>query len=530
MITRAFIKSILLLSLLGYITHRAHSFTSLSSISKFQNKKSIHLTYFNNHHQQQNQRRICHLFAEKNPSPKSKSQNTAVIEEEEEEKEEEEDTADVYGAEFFGGASKKEEYFDIEVENRAEKVFEQKLRVKKSNDDPLIQSKLDFIEGADEDSLARKWMEKLQTEINQVLKRKKSKKGKKGKKVEKEKVVDYESQCYSPDVIWETPLDVKASSPIKELQAIKDFYSTIALSIVSAKTLSSANQLQIQWEFSVNWPNAWEAQVFIPGSSILTLSLDNSRITSQKDSLKQPLLANLATQLIPRFWDLYHIGMTPSAELIPKVPPTSSTQSKSFFASYDIQEIPSRLVYKPTLIDASGRMERQAQALPNHAFTTIIRTAGTKKHKFVPTSPVEVSLERIQGEKKNRITWTLGVPPRLSSLLDLPLPVVEDPEGDTPEGAAAVYEYQSRRRVATIPFGGSPQDVDVDKVRKKLYEEVVRDGWRVKCSKNTERPMFFFWSNDVKACFTEKGLGMAVYVWSPKWAKCNSVGIELEMD
>jgi len=57
---------------------------------------------------------------------------------------------------------------------------------------------------------------------------------------------------------------------------------------------------------------------------------------------------------------------------------------------------------------------------------------------------------------------------------------------------------QKRRRVATIPFGGDPQDEHVGEVRKKLYEAVTQDGLVPKLDEDG-RPMFFL--DDSKACF-----------------------------
>ena len=87
---------------------------------------------------------------------------------------------------------------------------------------------------------------------------------------------------------------------------------------------------------------------------------------------------------------------------------------------------------------------------------------------------------------------------------------------------------RSRRRVATVPYGGTPQDVEIADVRKKLYEQVTKDGLKPKVDADG-RPQFFFLLNCVKACYTEEGLGMCVYEWRPEFVKPNEVGIELEM-
>ena len=82
--------------------------------------------------------------------------------------------------------------------------------------------------------------------------------------------------------------------------------------------------------------------------------------------------------------------------------------------------------------------------------------------------------------------------------------------------------------MATVAYGGNgPQDAEIANVRKRLYESVVKDGLQPKLDENG-RPIFFFWQNGVKACYTEEGLGMAVYEWRPTFAKSDEVGIELE--
>ena len=90
--------------------------------------------------------------------------------------------------------------------------------------------------------------------------------------------------------------------------------------------------------------------------------------------------------------------------------------------------------------------------------------------------------------------------------------------------------FQPRRRIATIPYGGDPQDEEIAAVRQKLYEQVVvRDGHKPKTDTNG-RPVFFFVQNAVKACYTEEGMGMVVYEWRPQFTQPSEVGIELELE
>jgi len=434
------------------------------------------------------------MFVKTDPT---KEKSSTVIDEDLELSEDE-----VYGAKFFGGNTNKEEFYDPVAEAEADKLFSSQYV-------PTTQSKLTF----SEDGLARDIVERLQNEVNTVLK--------KGGDI----TATSSSGIYSPNLRWETPLEKKTGTPLGELRSALEFYRDVQLSIISGQMLpSSNNQILIRWELSLIWPNFLDSRILLTGTSTLTVNDSTSNdllITSQKDSLDVPLSTTFPSQLTPRFWDLYHIGMTPSAELVPLIP--TSTQ-KGLFARYELHEIPPRLVYRPRIRDVGGRTAREAQALPNHSFTTVIKTMGPKKQKYVTTCPVEVAIEK-NGEGENEIVWTVGVPPLVSSRDELPLPCLEEDEEEV-EGATACYEYQPRRLVATLPFGGYPQDEGVAKVRKELYDAVVADGLKVK---GKGKPQFFFWQHDAKACFVEDGLGMAVYEWRPKLSRSNNIGLELEL-
>lgn len=204
---------------------------------------------------------------------------------------------------------------------------------------------------------------------------------------------------------------------------------------------------------------------------------------------------------------------------------------------------------------------------------------GRKKEAFVPVSPIEVGIAKVAAEDGGgqRVTWSVPVPPEVASRAVLPLPAPEEEDAedaedapgagtDGPEGLGAVagppltvatdapatfappvgrsarpppapptdlacgYALRPARLVATLPYGGSPQDAEVTDLRRRLYQEAVeRDGFVPKLDPATGRPVFFFWMNDAKACFTRAGgLGMAVYEWRAKASRSNEVGLELE--
>merc|ERR1712238_600136 len=157
-----------------------------------------------------------------------------------------------------------------------------------------------------------------------------------------------------------------------------------------------------------------------------------------------------------------------------------------------------------------------------HAFCSQIKTAGAKEQRYLPTTPVEVALSRSRKGTDTIISWNIAIPPECVNYSDtLPLP--------GPDEETDAEMYQPRRLCATLQYGGNPQDEKVTDLRKSLYNQVTKDGYKPKLVNG--RPKFFFLQNDAKACFTaDGGLGMVVYDWRLELTQSNEVGIELELE
>ena len=70
---------------------------------------------------------------------------------------------------------------------------------------------------------------------------------------------------------------------------------------------------------------------------------------------------------------------------------------------------------QPTIEDSGGRETRAAQSIPNHAFTSIIKTTGPTAQRYITTSPVEVSISRTASSSKSLISWNIPLPPELEN-------------------------------------------------------------------------------------------------------------------
>jgi hypothetical protein len=439
------------------------------------------------------------------------------------------------GAKFFGGSIEKEELFDPDIEKKSSSTTFY-LGYDRFNDTDA------FPEG--KDGLATRVAQRLQGAINSAL-------------LESEELEgtayndrNATSIIYSPNLKWSSPFFSSTSNnnPLQELECARKYYRQIDVSILSAKTTTSkGGVVELRWVVSLKWPNLWEAQVVLTGTSLVTVSdLTTPLILKQEDYLDnggaqgKDLIQSLAWQLLPRFWDVYHVGMTPSAELLTRLQPQVSTNS--FFRNYELFETPPRLVIQASILDATDRERRVAQLLPNHLFSCTIITIGKEKERYVPTTPVEVrivpvkdgegSSSKTKGIKKRKIIWKIPVPAFLSSAFSLPVPVGMDNTSNDSNiiNVDKYYTVEGRRRVATCKYSGYVQDEQVVNIRKRLYEAVLRDGLRPKLDKSSGKPIFFFLQNKIKCCFTkEGGLGMAVYESRPNMLSADEVGIELEI-
>jgi hypothetical protein len=435
------------------------------------------------------------MAAEK--TKQSRSSSVISIHDEDDEK-----PAGIVGAQFFGGDKRKEEYYDPQAEMEAGlelAVLDKRVYHRFSDRDAFP------------DPVAAAIAESCQKKINRVL-------------FADEDDTSTVQYAYSPLVRWETvfPRQSVKSTPLQELEKSLDFYRRVNVAIVSGESipLNTASVVKLRWEISVLWPTVWEPRILITGSSELIIDSSSNQIIQQKDTLDADLLRTIQKQFFPRFWDLYHIGMTPVAE----VSPTFPVPKRNLFASYRILDIPPRVILQPSQFD-TNREDANASILPNHAYSCVIKTMGPEKQFYTPVTGVQVRLLPTQ-DTKLQLQWSI---PISTEYLSNPVLVLPGPDPEIPETLEPTcdYVFQSHRRVATIAYGGSPQDPEISKLRKELYDKVTQDGYKPLMDASG-RPIFFFTTNAIKACYTDEGLGMAVYEWRPQFTKSNEIGIELE--
>jgi hypothetical protein len=338
--------------------------------------------------------------------------------------EEEEAPAGIVGSQFFGGSKEKEEYFDPVAE---EKAGAQLGEVEAGNYHRFF-SAVDNTPSVAFDTLkAAQVAASVQSQINSVL--------------YESAAAPETSYTYNKNVKWETPLTKGVgTTPLEELGMSLEFYKNLDLAIVSGKQLSSSDSMmEFQWELSVIWPAFWSPSVLLFGTSVVRL--EGTTIVAQTDTLidsGSDMLNTIGSQIAPRFWDWYHIGMTPSAERMPRLNLKNN-------GGYQLYEMPSRLVMSPAMLEYGDREEGNARTIPNHAFSCIIKTMGPTRQRYVPTTPVEVQV--IPGASSKLLKWIIPLAVEFQANAVLPIPG-EDPEavvGTNPQSGDGALWRQSPR-------------------------------------------------------------------------------------
>jgi len=462
---------------------------------------------------------------------------------------------EVFGAQFFGGAAEKESLFDAESDGLESAVLAQSAAREKAAAARAEAAAAGAEEDADGYRAYNRFLDlsnfptarcadlgrRLQAAVDAATKKEKK------EEASAASIYDTSMRWSSPFLETETgafPLEALRNANVWFRDSVRVAVVAVAGDVGREDVSWSRVEWRARWSLSAVWPNPWAAHVVLHGTSALNLN-DDGLVASQTDRPEdpRPLRLALGDQVFPKFWDLYHLLMTPAAQSLPLLPPKVPPP---LLTSYQVRELPPHLSLRASLDDTgeNPRSRRSAQALPPHAFAAIVRTTGPRPEPYETTAPLEVRIQKKKNGEGSTIDWSLPVPPSLAASSTLPLGDLPLEEGDRAEndpndedstvceeeGRTLKYIVAPRRRVATVNFGGSPQDEEVAMVRRKLYENVMKDKTYQPKLDQEGRPQFFFWQNNAKACWTELGLGMVVYDWRPKFVRGQEIGMELELE
>mmetsp|Transcript_4895 Transcript_4895/g.7383 ORF Transcript_4895/g.7383 Transcript_4895/m.7383 type:complete len:438 (-) Transcript_4895:82-1395(-) len=352
---------------------------------------------------------------------------------------------------------------------------------------------------------------------------------------------------FSSTASWKSPgVDgCKSRDEIaKELKDANEFFIMPRLCVLDAEQRAE-DEVTLSWKWSTTWPTVHRPRLSFTGKSKLKLSDQKAVdgvpfINAVVDEWDTNWGELFSTQFLPKPWDVYHLFLTPPADMpFYKVVERGGKGS----SKYEIRDYAPRVVIEGKITDPSNsREDMLAQALPNWIFTGFLRMSGRKPEEYSPTSPTELQItsqlvsseeEGKDPERKTRVTWRVGTPQEHGLDIDnedqFPNPQnFEELEEEDFLDAEVQYVLDGWRRIAVTPFNGGAQDIEVVQIRAQLLEQVVEAGYTPATFDNG-RPKFSFLQYNIKHAFNSKNqLAVAMYEPRPFFGDGNEVLLELE--
>ena len=249
---------------------------------------------------------------------------------------------------------------------------------------------------------------------------------------------------------WENPFVSSVTDLMDGMVQFSNFFSEPALTVFNVKPIGlSSNQVEIQYHISFWYPMAWRPRIIIPATAIITMSDDLKSIISVKEKWETSMLSIFMDQLLPRFWDMWHVFCSPS----PEYPPIKEIKKvgKVTFA-----ELPQTVCMEVRWSGSSKYPGPPLLAAPSFSLFGGLRTSKPRRDPFHTVLPVEVQSGKYRdvttGEDMKRSSWIYHVPTSLQeqimdharaetifSLKDEES--TDDEEGENPE---AKLDYQTQ--------------------------------------------------------------------------------------
>ena len=321
------------------------------------------------------------------------------------------------------------------------------------------------------------------------------------------------TELLAPEAVWVNPVgeygDADACAGLVAEAAA--FFEAPRFDVYGAEELSEATT-RYRWVASGGWPVAWAPRVVVHGSSAVTVDESSGRAVRVEDDWALSPGAVVLGQVAPRFWDVYNLFATPTAER-----PGEATVGTVKGAK--IVRVPPRLALVATVVDVSNsRRQRVASALPDFCFQAKARDPS---RGATTTAPLAVSVETLpkggeeeQGKPRRLVTWSLPVPsafgveagssdlPDLGEFADLK-------DASLAAGVAELptlrYVFEPEKHLLVAPYGGDVQDSEADALRRKLLDVAAANGLTPKPGPNGGAPPALLRKWQTKLGFTPKG-------------------------
>lgn len=254
----------------------------------------------------------------------------------------------------------------------------------------------------------------------------------------------------APQATWENPFVSSSSDLMDGLAQFSNFFEEPALTVFKISPFGiSGNQVEIEYHLSFWYPMAWRPRIVIPAKAIVTMSSDQKSIISVKETWEISILDIFMKQLLPRFWDVWHVFCSPS----PEYPPIKHIQQ---VGKVSFVELPQTVCMEVRWSGSSKYPGPPLLAAPSFSLFGALRTSKPRRDPYHTILPIEVQsgkfCDKDSGEDMKRSSWIYHVPTSLqekimdSAIAETVFPlsddnVTDDDEGENPE---AKLDYQTQ--------------------------------------------------------------------------------------
>ena len=253
----------------------------------------------------------------------------------------------------------------------------------------------------------------------------------------------------SPKATWENPFVSTTTDLMDGLAQFSSFFDEPSLTIFKVTPVGTGNQVEIEYHLSFWYPMAWRPRIIIPAKATVTMSNDFSSVLAVQEKWEVSMLNVFMKQLLPRFWDVWHVFCSPS----PEYPPINDIQK---VGKVTFVELPQTVCMEVRWTGSSKYPGPPLLAAPSFSLFGALRTSKPKRDPFHTILPIEVQSGKFRdsatGEDMKRSSWIYHVPTSLQeqvmemakaetvfSLADEDN--TDDDEGENPE---AKLDYQTQ--------------------------------------------------------------------------------------
>lgn len=211
------------------------------------------------------------------------------------------------------------------------------------------------------------------------------------------------------DCKWSNPIVSNKAELLVALQQFSRFFPEPLLysfqkDIINNKTIC------ISYQLSFWYPLPWRPRIVIPAQANVTFSDDLSMVCSVTEIWSVSLLNIFWNQMVPRWWDVWHVFTS----FVPECPPSIKIGK---VGDVDIVQLPAGVVVETTWNGLAKYPGPPILTAPGFSLRGKLKSARPRREPYVATLPIEVETYRYTSassrEDTKRTIWRYRLPSSL---------------------------------------------------------------------------------------------------------------------